>query len=69
MRSNNVPDPFDIARAILTGYPDVEPKWPRCPICCKECETIYWSKSGEVVGCDECLEKQDAWDYQKEFED
>ena len=57
----------DITRAIRTGYPEVEPRYPRCPICNKECETIYWSREGEVVGCDECLEKQDAWDYQKEF--
>lgn len=57
-----------ITNAIRTGYPDgVEPNWPRCPICCRECETIYWSKVGDVVGCDMCLEKQDAWDYQKEF--
>ena len=56
----------EITNAQRTGYP-VEPKWPRCPVCNKECETIYWSKSGDVVGCDECLETQDAWDYQKEF--
>jgi hypothetical protein len=57
----------EITNARRTGYPHREPKYPHCPICCKECETIYWSKFGEVVGCDECLEKQDAWDNQKEF--
>ena len=58
-----------IANALRTGYPHGEPNYPHCPICCKECEIIYWSKFGEAVGCDECLEEQDAWDYQKEFGD
>jgi len=65
---------MDIEHPVITnmertGYPDgVEPRWPRCPICNNECETIYWSKAGEVVGCDMCLEEQDAYDYMKEFE-
>ena len=57
-----------ITMAELTGYQYGDPKWPRCPICNKECETVYWSKQGEVVGCDECLETMDAWTYMEEFE-
>lgn len=56
-----------ISNAVRYGHPEPEPSWPHCPICGNECETIFWSKFGEVVGCDECLEKQDAWDYKKEF--
>ena len=57
----------EITNALLTGYPHGEPKYPRCPICGDECEAIYWSKFGEVVGCDECLTKQDAYEYEEEF--
>lgn len=57
-----------ITNTIRTGYPDGEPRWPRCPICGQECKTIFW-KETEVVGCDECLEQQRAWDYQEDFED
>lgn len=59
----------EITNALRTGYPHGEPKWPHCPVCGDECETIYWHKNGTVVGCDMCLEKQDAWDYQKEMEE
>lgn len=46
-----------------TGYPH-EVRWPRCPVCGEECETVYL-KDGEPVGCDECLETMDAYEYQK----
>lgn len=39
-----------------------ELKQPRCPVCDKECETIYLNKDGDPVGCDECLTAYDAWE-------
>ena len=68
MRKSNIPDHPAIARALRTGYPDVEPRYPRCPICNQECEMIYWSKHIEVVGCEMCLETQCAWEYKRYFE-
>ena len=55
----------EITNAIRTGYPDGESEYPCCPVCGKECETIYWNIT--VVGCDRCITKQDAWEYQEEF--
>lgn len=57
----NIPDAPDIRMTEATGYP-AEVKWPRCPICGQECETLYKSKNGAVVGCDECIETADAWE-------
>ena len=51
----------DITHARLTGYPN-DPVWPRCPVCGEECETLY-TKAGEVLGCDHCIEERDAWSY------
>lgn len=55
----------DITHALLTGYPK-DVSWPRCPVCGEECETLY--RSGrEVIGCDHCVEKVDAWEYEQDF--
>lgn len=37
-------------------------KRPICPKCRKLCETVYRTASEEIVGCDICLSKNDAWD-------
>ena len=43
---------------------DLKDRYPTCPICGQECETLYYDKKhADVVGCDECLETRDAWDY------
>lgn len=37
---------------------------PICPVCWQECETIYrFRDTGDVIGCDECIEAVDAWEY------
>ena len=46
-----------------TGYPDgKEPRYPRCPVCGEECETMYRDHYGAYVGCDVCMETKDAWE-------
>lgn len=51
-----------ITRAMRTGYPypecDEMPD-PRCPCCGDVCETIY-RYDGEVIGCENCIETEDA---------
>ena len=50
-----------VTRTLESGYPDgKEPKGPRCPVCDKECETIYFDRDGTNFGCDECIVQQDA---------
>ena len=56
----------DIARALRTGYPNGEPRWPHCPVCGKECERIYQDKDGYNFGCNLCVRQIDGWDYEEE---
>lgn len=60
-----------IANLMATGYPDgKEPIYPHCPICGKECETIYYTAAkGEIAGCDMCLTGKDAWEEPQCFPD
>ncbi len=42
---------------------------PICPVCGKECDTVYLDKDDEVVGCDRCISMTDAYDYLYEEEE
>ena len=35
---------------------------PICPVCGAETDTYYCDKYGDIVGCSECIETQDAYD-------
>lgn len=61
---NEIPDHPDIANALLTGYPDgKDEEPPHCPLCDGKCETVYREKrSGEIVGCDLCIEGIEPWE-------
>ena len=38
-----------------------------CPVCGRECEDLYvTATSGDVVGCDQCIQKKDALDVMQE---
>lgn len=53
-----------------TGYPDgKEPPQPVCPVCGAECETMYQDRydKGEYIGCDVCVEAEDAWEVSECF--
>lgn len=48
-------------------YPELplepqEKPFPRCPWCGEECDTIYVSCAGQVVGCGACIDAKDAWE-------
>jgi len=61
---NNLEHP-DITATLRTGYPanHKEPEPPICPVCGRECETVYRAgRYGEIVGCDNCIIECDAWD-------
>ena len=60
---NDIPDDPVIQNMERTGYPDgKEPRYPRCPCCGEECETMYKDRFGASVGCDDCVETKDAWE-------
>lgn len=52
----------DITKMMRDGtlYDD-EPPEIRCPLCDAECETLY-KGGGEVIGCEHCIERVDAYD-------
>lgn len=53
-----------ITRIERTGWPEgMEPsEGPVCPVCGRECEDVYLDRLGDIVGCDGCLTRRDAWD-------
>ena len=59
-----IPDDPRIREAEMYGMPpyDDDPE-PTCPICGKECETIYTNVDGDAVGCDECLTLLEAYEW------
>ena len=53
----------EITNALRTGFPDnrLRPT-PICPICNGLCEEIIYSRDGEILGCDLCTSRMDAWE-------
>ena len=50
--------------------PDCQPEppaWddyiPVCPVCGEECDTVYLDMNDEIVGCDRCINMEDAYEY------
>ena len=39
-----------------------EEEFPRCPVCGEETDTLYQDGMGDIVGCERCLERVDAWE-------
>ena len=64
MGAYSIPDHPVIANMERTGYPDgKEPDPVLCPICGKECETIYRDRTFKaIVGCDLCIESIEPWE-------
>ena len=61
----DLPDHPVIRNLERTGYPDgEEPRYPKCPVCGGECETVYKTKDG----CDLCLRPVDAWECSECFQ-
>ena len=58
---SQVRDHPDIERLERTGETGAG-LYPRCPVCGGECEKIFRSKAGFVVGCEECVSVTDAWE-------
>lgn len=43
------------------------PTWddfiPICPVCGKECDTVYLDMDRDIAGCDCCINLVDAYEY------
>lgn len=57
----------DIERTERTGYPDEPKKWPHCPICGEECDTVYLFQGSDIVGCENCMTTESAWKCEECF--
>lgn len=65
----NFPDHPVIRNTEMTGYPDgKEPDYPKCPICGAEAEEFYKFDGITIVGCDNCIDKVDAWEEQESWD-
>jgi len=53
----------DVPERPVEPPAEEEPIEPRCPICCKTCDTFHIDKYHEIVGCENCLSAVDAWDW------
>ncbi len=63
-----VPDHPVIRELERNGYIDSKvPLEPACPVCGRECMTIYRDRDGEIVGCDDCIREIDARDVPECF--
>lgn len=52
-----------IRDAEINGMP--KSKHPRCPICGSEESDYFYVSSGEVVGCECCIDKVEVWDLEE----
>lgn len=44
-----------------------EPDEAYCPVCGSSCGKYFRSLNGEILGCDECVEEVDAFEYNAEL--
>ena len=57
-------DAPEIRRMERLGAPRAEQE-PRCPVCGAACEWIYLYRGYDPAGCEECLKRADAWQWQR----
>ena len=48
----------------LSNCPNApDPPDTHCPMCGKECEDFYIVGGNDVVGCDNCVTRKEAWEH------
>jgi hypothetical protein len=50
------------------GEPPEKRPVPVCPVCGWECETIYLDTNRNPVGCDNCIDAMDAYEWEEQDE-
>ncbi|MDO4175779.1 MAG: zf-TFIIB domain-containing protein [Eubacteriales bacterium] len=52
-----------------TGYPDGKAAdYPKCPVCGAEAEEFYKFDGITIVGCDNCIDRVNAWEEQERLD-
>ena len=49
-------------------FPPYESRRPHCPVCGDEC-TIIYKQGNEILGCENCITPDDAWEEPACMED
>jgi hypothetical protein len=44
----------------------VDYELPKCPVCGRECSTIYQDIDGYNLGCNKCVRSIDAYEFEEE---
>ena len=66
----DLPDAPWIREAEMNGMPPYDDGTePVCPICGRECETIYTDLSDTEIGCDKCIRTVDAYEWAQQHEE
>lgn len=50
---------------IFSNPEPPEQNMPRCPECGEECETIYRGRDGQILGCENCVDALNAYDWEE----
>lgn len=64
MARENIPDDPIIERLMRCGEDDG--LRPFCPICSRECNSLYLDTDGDVIGCEHCISQTDSFTYVNE---
>lgn len=66
-----IPDAPWIRDAEINGMPEGDDVY--CPVCNEENPEYFYVQDGDVIGCSECVEQVDPWewadDHREVFED
>jgi hypothetical protein len=57
-----IPDAPYIREAETLGMPPYEPM-PVCPVCGKECNSIFLDTNREAFGCEHCVKEEDSYEW------
>lgn len=57
----DLPDAPWIRDAEINGMPEDPP--PLCPVCGEEAEDYYIDLAGDIIGCENCVRRKDAYEY------
>lgn len=62
----DIPDHPIIRNLERTGLPHPEideDEEPICPVCGEACSTAFLDSNGDALGCENCIQRKDAWDF------
>ena len=57
----DIPDAPWIRDAETNGMPDTPDVY--CPVCNEENPEYFFVSDGDVIGCSQCVERIDPWDW------